>query len=136
MSTQEKTETTGIKGADEFAAKALELGLTVTIKTTMSEAAYYSDGNLMLPAVLSVAVMVEIPVPEELNGSYLAMMQRCVSLTSYWSKRDKPRARGRWVLANYSHLGGHEDMHVTRRMHARLATMAASLESLKRLVEG
>jgi hypothetical protein len=90
----------------------------------------------MLPAVLTVKVEVSIPVPEELNGTALGMMERANVLTSYWNKQDKPRARGRWVLANHSTFGSHEDMHVMSRMNLRLETMANDLKSLRKLVQG
>lgn len=136
MSTQAtatEVKTTGIKDADEFVAKAKELGLTVEIGFTNSEAIYFSDGRLMLPEVLTVSVTVTIPVPDELDGSYLAMMQRCNTLRSYWTKRKAPRARGRWVQGNHSTLGGHEDLHVKHRVYSRLASMKAELESLEKL---
>jgi hypothetical protein len=123
---------TGIKGADDFATEAEKLGLTVTIRTINTEATYYKDGDVMLPASLSVSVTVTLPVPEELNGTALGLVERCTSLTSYWNKRDTPRSRGRWTLANYSTLGGHKDMHVMTRMYSYLQGMADDLERLRR----
>lgn len=136
MSTQVQTETTGVKGADEFVARARELGLTVKVKSVRSEATYYRDGSVMLPAVLSISVAVTLPVPSELDNTALGMVERCTSLTSYWSKRDAPRARGRWVLANYSTLGWHKDLHVMRRLDAYLNGMATDLQNLRKLVQG
>ncbi len=138
MSTQAiatEVKTTGIKDADEFVSKAREMGLIVEIGFTNSEAVYFSDGRLMLPEVLTVGVTVTIPVPEELDGSYLAMMQRCNTLRSYWTKRRAPRARGRWVQGNHSTLGGHEDLHVKHRVYTRLSSMAAELQSLQKLAQ-
>lgn len=139
MSTQTqatKVESTGIKGADEFLAKAKELGLKTEVKVVTTEPTYYSNGDVMLPANLSVCVIVELPVPEELNDSALGMVERCTRLTSYWNKRDAPRARGRWTLASYSYLGGHDDLHVMHKAYTRLDGMAADLERLKKLVHG
>lgn len=139
MSTQQaaKVETTGIKDADAFITEARKLGLDVEIKLTNSEAVYYRDGvTVMLPEVLSVMVMVSMPVPAELNDTALGLAERSTILTSCWSKRKEPRARGRWVLANYSTLGGHEDLHVKRRVYTRLEIMADNLKRLRKLVEG
>lgn len=136
MSTQTQVQTTGVKGADEFAAKATELGLTVEVKATNSEVVYYKDGSVMLPAVLGVYVIVTLPVPAKLNGTALGALERCTRLTSYWSKRDTPRSRGRWVLASYSSLGGHKDLHVMRRLDTYLTSMATDLQRLQKLVQG
>lgn len=136
MSTQTPVTTTGIAGADKFAAQARELGLTVEVRTTDSKAVYFDDGTVMLPAVFSVFVAVSLPVPAELDGTALGMVERCTTLTSCWSKRDTPRSRGRWVLANYSILGGHEDLHVMSRLDSYLQGMATSLRNLQKLVEG
>lgn len=136
MSTKMQVQTTGVKGADEFAAKATELGLTAEVRSTRSEATYYNDGTIMLPAVLSIVVTVTLPVPAELDGTALGMVERCTTLTSCWSKRDTPRARGRWVLANYSTLGGHKDLHVMSRLDTYLSGMATDLRNLRKLVEG
>lgn len=143
MSTQEQTTTTvpagescGIKGADEFAAKARALGLAVEVKTTKSDAVYYdSSGEVMLPAVLSVMVLVEIPTPDEFQGTACGLYERCTSLTMAWSKRDTPRARGRWTMGNYSILGGHEDLHVMHKADRKLASMKDDMERLRRLAQ-
>lgn len=139
MSTQAqatKVESTGIKGADEFIAKAKELGLTVEVKSVRTEPTYYRDGSVMLPGNLSVSVAVEMPVPEELNDTALGLVERCTRLTSYWNKRDTPRARGRWTLASYSYLGGHEDLHVMHKAYTRLDIMSGDLTRLRKLVQG
>lgn len=136
MSTQTKTETTSIKGADEFAARARELGLKVEVKQTRTEAVYYRDGGLMLPAVTAISVIVSLPVPEELDNTALGLIERSTQLHSCWSKSDRPRARGRWTLANYSTLGGHEDMHVLHKAYRRLESMAEDLKRLRKLVQG
>lgn len=139
MSTQGQStevESTGIKGADEFIAKAKELDLKVEVKSVRTKPTYYRDGSVMLPANLSVSVVVEIPVPEELNNTYLGMVERCVRLTSFWNKRDTPRSRGRWTLASYSYMGGHEDMHVMRKAFDRLDYMAVNLAGLRKLAQG
>lgn len=143
MSTQTQATTTltadqssGVKGADEFAAKARKLGLIVEIKTTVSDAVYYDSGEVMLPKVLSVMVRVEIPTPDEFQGTACGLHERCTSLTMCWSKRDTPRARGRWTMGNYSTLGGHEDLHVLHKADRKLAYMAEDMERLRRLAQG
>lgn len=141
MSTQEQStavpagQSSGIKGADEFAAKARKLGLTVEVKTTKSDAVYYGNGEVMLPATLGVMVRVEIPTPEEFNGTACGLHERCTSLTMAWSKRDTPRARGRWTMGNYSILGGHEDLHVLHKADRKLASMKDDMERLRRLAQ-
>lgn len=139
MSTQaHATEqgSTGIKGADEFIAKARELGLTVEVKSVRTEPTYYSDGSIMLSGNLSVSVTVELSIPEELNGTALGVVERSTRLTSYWNRRDTPRSRGRWTLASYSYLGGHDDLHVMHKAYSRLDHMAADLERLRKLIHG
>lgn len=138
MGTQTQTtevKSCGIRVADEFAAEARELGLVVETKSTRSEAVYYHDGSVMLPARLSVTVTVTIPVPEKFATSALGMIERATRLDVCFSKSDAPRARGRWVLANYSTLGGHEDLHVKHKAHSRLQHMASDLKSLQKLAE-
>lgn len=136
MSTKTQVETTGIKSADEFAAEARKLGLNVEVKATNSEIVYYRDGSVMLPAILGVYVIVTIPVPAELDGTALGLIERNTRLTSYWSKRDAPRARGRWVLGSYSTLGGHKDLHVMSRLNVHLTSMASDLQGIRKLVQG
>lgn len=135
MNTEIEVETTGIKGADEFIAKARELGLTVEVKSVRTEPTYYRDGSVMLSGNLSVSVMVELPVPEELNDTSLGLIERCTKLTSFWNKRDTPRSRGRWTLASYSHMGGHDDLHVLHKVYTYLDIMACNLARLHNLVE-
>jgi hypothetical protein len=130
-----EVESTGIKGADEFIAKAKELGLTVEVRSVRTEPTYYRDGSVMLPANLSVSVAVEVPVPEELNDTALGLVERSVRLYSFWNKRDAPNSRGRWTLASYSYLGGHEDMHVLRKAYAKLDYMAVNLAGLRKLAQ-
>lgn len=140
MSTQTPTTpavtSSGIKDADDFAAMARELGLTVEVKITDSEAVYHRDGvTVMLPAVLNVCVVVGIPVPESLSGTALGLAERCNNLYSYWTKRKTPRSRGRWVQGSHSTLGHSEDMHVKHRVITRLEGMASDLKSLQKLTQ-
>lgn len=134
MNTQTSREATGITGADEFVTKARELGLTVEVHAVDSEAVFHGDGSVMLPSVLSVVVSVKIPVPSELDGTVLGLVERHTTLVSCWSKRDVPRSRGRWVSANYSTLGGHEDLHVMRRLDPYLNVMVTDMQNLNKLV--
>lgn len=130
---QSTSESSGIAGADEFATRARALGLNAEVKRTRVEAATDGDGNVMLPAVLAVSVIVKMTVPETMQANVLALMERHTTLTSYWTLKDKPRARGRWVQASYSTLGGHEDLHVMHRAYAKLELMASDMERLQRL---
>jgi hypothetical protein len=136
MNTRSQTETTGITDADAFVTAARELGLNAEFRGVKSDVAYYSDGGVMLPEILCVTVIVSIPVPGELDGTYLGMTERHTRLTGSWTLKDTPRSRGRWTLSNYSYLGGHEDLHVKHRMYTRLQVMADRLTSLQRLVQG
>jgi hypothetical protein len=139
MSTQtaatETVKSSGIKDADEFAAQARELGLDVKVKITNSEPVYFRDGKEMLPAVLNVCVVVNIPVPESVNDTALGLAERCNTLYSYWTKRQSPRARGRWVQGSHSTLGHSEDMHVKHRVVTRLEGMARDLQMLQKLAQ-
>jgi hypothetical protein len=131
----EAVKSSGIKDADEFAALARELGLLVEVRITDSEPVYFSDGREMLPAVLNVCVVVNIPVPESVNDTALGLAERCNTLYSYWTKRRTPRSRGRWVQGSHSTLGHSEDMHVKHRVITRLHGMASDLKTLQKLAQ-
>lgn len=128
-------ESTGIKGADEFRAAAEKLGLTVNVKISENEPVLYNDGTVMRPACTMVMVIVEIPVPESLATSALALTERATTLHVCWKRDHNGRARGRWILGNYSTLGGHDDMHTLKRCHVYLGIMSENLQTLKRYVD-
>lgn len=133
MSTVDEQTSTGIKGADEFRAAAQKLGLTVETKVTTSEPVLFEDGREMLPGSTNVMLTVSLPVPESLGNNMLTVTERATALRVCWKRDHNGRARGRWILGNYSTLGGHTDMHMLRTCHTYLNIMAGDLRNLERL---
>lgn len=128
-------ERTGIKAADEFRDAAGALGLTVEVKSKDNDPVLFDDGREMLPGCTTVTVTVSIPVPESLHASALALYERTTTLAVCFKRDHNGRARGRWILGNYSTLGGHDDMHTLKRCHVYLGIMGEALSTLKRYVD-
>lgn len=126
---------TGIIAASSLIKTIRELGLTVTVKARNNDAVRLDDGRVVAPGVRTVMISVDIPVPSSLAESQLTLVERCTRLTIVYSRRLDGRARGRWIMGNYSTLGDHSDMHTLRRCHFYLKIMAANAAHLARLAD-
>lgn len=129
-------QSTGIKGADEFRAEAQKLGLNVETRVTEADAVVGErSGQVILPACTNVMLTVTIPVPVSLGNNALTLEERNTELRVCWKRDHNGRARGRWILGNYSTLGGHQDMHMLTRCRTYLDIMAHSAAQLRRFAD-
>lgn len=130
---------TGIKAADDFARIASEAGLLVEISRSEQPVTYYADGQVMLPAQITVGMTIKVPVPGELQGTTIGQMCQLRQISVVWSRFVGPGKHGKFRNAcRYGYLGVVE---LTNERQARielqaLVTNIKQLRSTQRKLAG